>query len=87
MSHPLNVPKYDGTNTELARDITNMRYDAMAALFSDIASYLAGDSEADFDRGNPQLSEGLELTAASQFITSDIAKNNVWKVCRPYMKD
>lgn len=84
-THPITVEKYSGSLEDLARDITQLRYDAVAKLFGSVAKNMHTDAKADRTRGREQLAMKLERIAHAL----DEAKEEMdaaWEICKPYMK-
>lgn len=84
MVHKTKVEKYNGTLQELAEDICNMRYDALAEFFKQLSVKLEKDSEADYNRNRFKLS--LELfNAYSNLFISYKSIDRAWKICKKHM--
>jgi len=79
MNHPQSVHKYAGTMEELAKDVADLRYDALYDFLQQLSSKLARDSYADRERGRLKLSEELQHAAMSI--------RNAWIICKPHMPD
>lgn len=79
MNHPQSVHKYAGTMEELAKDVADLRYDALYDFLQQLSSKLAKDSQADLERGRLKLSEELRHAAYSV--------RNAWIICKPFMPD
>ncbi len=84
MKHARTVNRYTGTPEQLAEDIGNLYYDALAEFLRLFSDKLARDAIADHGRGRPKLANELEagakhLAAAAQHIES------AWRICKPYV--
>ncbi len=84
MKHAHTVNRYSSTHEQLAEDIGNLYYDALAEFLRLFSDKLARDAIADHGRGRPKLANELEagaqhLAAASQHIES------AWRICKPYV--
>ncbi len=79
MHHPTSVVNYGGTMEELAKDVANLRYDALYDFLQQLSSKIAKDSYADRERGRLKLSEELRNAAYSI--------RNAWIICKPHMSD
>ena len=82
--HPLEV---NGLNMrDLARQVADLRYDALGEFLSELKKCFQEDSVKDRERGNNQVAKYLSimsnLTKDVQFQTSKL-----WKVCKPHMED
>lgn len=83
--HETHVKHYN-TVDELAREVSQLRYDALAGFLLSLAEELADDSDADFLRGRPKLSDALRTASgAVRAASQDI--DQAWKICAPRMKD
>lgn len=83
--HPITLEKYAGSLDDLAKDVTQMRYDVVAKLFGSVAGNMHADAKADRTRGREQLATKLERIAHAL----DEAKEEMdaaWEICKPYMK-
>ncbi|MDY3561050.1 hypothetical protein R5W23_002309 [Gemmata sp. JC673] len=84
MPHANHVERYPGTLAELATELGDLRYDALATFLEELAAKLEADSLADGARGRGKLAAALR--AASDEVTSaaeHIAK--AWRICEPHM--
>ena len=72
-------------NTELAKQIGDLRYDALIELFNALSKKFESDSEADRERGRTQLANHL-LSISIKFKNMEIEMSEIWKICEPYMK-
>lgn len=84
MQHANHINRYPGTLAELATELGDLRYDALAAFLTELAAKLEADSLADAARGRQKLA--AQLQAASVEVTSaaeHIAK--AWQICEPHM--
>jgi len=85
MRHPDKIEKYNGTIDELAKDITNLRYDILAQLLDKLSHNLLIDAQNDFDKGRKQLYE--QLYKSSLFTSNAcLTINDAWKICKKYMQ-
>ncbi|AWM35797.1 hypothetical protein GobsT_65070 [Gemmata obscuriglobus] len=84
MSHANHVERYPGTLAELATELGDLRYDALATFLEELAAKLEADSLADSTRGRGKLAAALQ--AASEQVAGaaeHIAK--AWHICEPHM--
>lgn len=84
-THTITVEKYAGSLDDLARDVTQLRYDAVAEFLGYLAKEIASDAKTDRNRGRRNLATKLEQSAHAL----DEAKEEMdaaWEICKPYMK-
>lgn len=84
MEHTHTLHRYPGTQEQLAEDLGNLYYDALADLLKLCSDKLARDALADHGRGRPKLAGELEacsehLAAAARHIES------AWAICKPHV--
>ena len=85
MIHRDSVERYPGALIELAEEIGDLRYDALAAFLNALAEKLNADAGADARRSRPRLAAALR--AASERVNDaagEVAK--AWKIAAPHMK-
>lgn len=86
MKHPETIEKYQGSMEELAVDLANLRYDALANLLRGVAKKLNEDGVKDWNAGRTQL--GMSLFAMGNWLIDGAkAVDHLWKICEPHMKD
>lgn len=88
MKHLNYIQKYDsgrGTLKELAEDVENMSYDAVAEFLTHLSSALYRRSKRDRNNDKNNLAEILDRAS---FNIDSAALNiiDAWKICEPYMK-
>jgi hypothetical protein len=59
MVHREQLERYPGTLEELAGEVADLRYDALAAFLQALAARLTADANADEKRGRPRLATVL----------------------------
>lgn len=84
MEHGSNIRGYTSF-AELANDVGNLRYDCLAEFLVKLSEKLADDSASDSGRGRPILAEKLQMMSENINHAAVIC-NEVWSVCKPYMK-
>lgn len=77
MNHLRNI-NYPGSLDQLATDLGNLRYDALADFLKKLADKLAKDSDADLSRHRVKLA--AELAGASECV------KRAWEICKPFME-
>ena len=84
MIHRETIEHYPGTLAELADDLGNLRYDALAQFLQLLAKKLERDAKADEKRGRPQLAGSLHDAAMH---TNDAANSieAAWQISEPFM--
>jgi hypothetical protein len=83
MTHADHVERYPGTLAELADELGDLRYDALATFLSALAAKLEGDSLQDAARGRKRLAAALHAASVD---VSDAASAiaNAWVICEPH---
>jgi hypothetical protein len=86
MKHSSTVRNFTGTSVQLAEEIGDLYYNALAELLGQLAAKMAADSAADSRRGRPRLAGELaacaeHLKVASQHIQS------AWAICAPHVRE
>jgi len=84
MTHADSVERYPGTLAELAEELGNLRYDALASFLAALATKLEGDSLADAARGRKQLAVVLKI-ASSEIAEAAGSIEKAWTICKPHM--
>lgn len=82
MKHKKQIEGY--SLEDLAEEVGNLRYDALQEFLGLLSKKLHKDSEADWDRGRPQLSRALNESAANTAMASN-AIGTAWRISEPYM--
>jgi hypothetical protein len=85
MKHLETIEKYDGTLKELARDIANLRYDALATLLEEISTALKEDSISDKKRNRLRLSLSLSVASIEVSHAANAIKD-AWEICKKFIK-
>lgn len=75
---------YVGTNQELANELGDMRYDALAEFLGHLADKIREDGEKDASRGRPKLAKYLTTLALHLRVAQEGA-NAAWGVCEQYV--
>ncbi len=86
MRHQDHIEKYAGSLTELAEDIGNLKYDALAELLRLLSVKIAEDAAKDQERGRPQLASALQ-DCAQKLKGASAPIEAVWRISKPYMTD
>lgn len=84
MKHPVEIEKYDGSLTDLAEDLGNLRYDALRDFLNQLAIKLYRDGMADFAADRRQLGEKLFLASISLEEVAELV-HRAWVICEPRM--
>lgn len=85
MIHETTIKKYDGTLKDLANDMGDLQYDALAKFLEYMATKIAEDGAKDRARGRTQLAKCLEKSA-DLIGKSTKEMEKAWGICEPYMK-
>lgn len=84
MVHREEIERYSGTLVELATELGDLRYDALAVFLRALSEKLEQDAAADLDRGRIKLSSALRESATSvESAASEIER--AWSICARYM--
>ena len=84
MKHANHVERYPGTLADLATELGDLRYDALATFLAALAAKLADDSTQDAARGRAKLA--VALTVASGAVADAAgAIGRAWAICEPHM--
>lgn len=84
MKHTVTVPHYNGSHQQLAEQMGDLYYNALAELLTMLADKLERDAAKDNARGRLKLAS--ELAGASTAIKAAAAHiNTAWRICEPYM--
>ena len=84
MIHKTTVEKYQGTLKELARDIGDLRYDALNEFLVELGEKIIDDGIKDKNRGRKKLYNALYMA----FEGLNIAQQeigNAWKICSTFV--
>ena len=85
MKHPDRIARYPGSLADLAGEVGDLRYDALAEFLHALSSKLASDSEKDGARGRARLAASLQRAST---LIADAARETetTWKICAPHMR-
>src|SRR5207245_2651372 len=84
MVHRENIERYPGSLRELAEEIGNLRYDALAEFLHQLAAKLEADAAGDQRRGRPKLA--VALGASAEGVAAAAAHiEQAWRICEPHM--
>lgn len=84
MRHPLTVEQYAGSMQDLAEDIGNLRYDALAEFLHLLADKIQEDGDKDKSRGREKLARELHQSA-HHLRVGKVAIDRAWQISEPYM--
>ncbi len=84
MIHYSTVQNYTGTLTELAEDISNLRYDALAELLELLSAKIERDGEKDKARGRAQLAQALQ-ESTDGLAKAAVTMQKAWRIAEPFM--
>jgi hypothetical protein len=84
MIHREDVERYPGTLTELASDLGDLRYDALAAFLAALAEKIDADGRADAGRGRNKLAAALR-GAGTSVASAAADVERAWSICAPRM--
>jgi len=86
IKHPLRVPGWDKTLEDLAREVSNLRYDRAVEFLNALSSEFRLQSVGDLKRGRPKLAASL-TDLADHLDAAREATETAWTISRPHMKD
>jgi hypothetical protein len=84
MVHREDIQGYPGSLADLAGEVGDLRYDALAGFLRALADKLASDGAADAGRGRPQLAAALRDGAAG-LVAAAAAIDLAWAISAPHM--
>jgi hypothetical protein len=84
MIHRENLERYPGTLVDLAGELGDLRYDALARFLRALAQKLETDAAADAGRGRPRLAAALRESAADVSLAAT-AVERAWAISAPRM--
>ena len=84
MEHRTRVERYPDTLSQLANDVADLRYDALAEFLVALAEKLHRDSVADARRSRYQLAAALQLASDSTSVAAQEIQI-AWGICEPFM--
>lgn len=84
MIHETQVKNYNGNLEELAEEIGNLRYDALAEFLELLSKKISKDGAKDKGQGRVQLATQL-FSCAGKLEESKINVNEAWRISEPYM--
>lgn len=84
MTHRDRIDRYPGTIAELAQDLGDLRYDALAEFLRHLSLKLSADGKADDQRGRPRLSAALQGAAANLGAAAENIEQ-AWAISAPHM--
>jgi ubiquinone biosynthesis protein UbiJ len=82
MKHTKNREKYDGNLTELAEDLGNLRYDALAEFLGRLSAKIAADGAKDAARGRHHLGKCLQ-ESSERIAEAMRPMEQAWRICEP----
>lgn len=84
MKHTHQIKSYTGTHRQLAEDIGDLYYDALADFFRLMAEKMDRDAQADAGRGRHKLA--TELAACAQHLQQAAEHIDfAWTICEPHV--
>lgn len=90
MKHTDTVSRYNGSMTQLAEEIGNLKYDALASFLSLLSKKIESDGEKDFSRGRIKLAASLKdcslKDCSLKLKESSLPIERAWEICKPYME-
>lgn len=84
MTHEKRLPHYGDNWPEVARQLGDLRYDALADFLKELSKKMELDAQADADRARPKLARRLFATAEHVRLAGEQIEK-AWTICEPYM--
>jgi hypothetical protein len=84
MVHRKEVGRYPGTLAELAAEVGDLRYDALAEFLRVLSAKLGQDAGQDEGRGRARLAASLHDASRSLREAAE-AIERAWRICEPHM--
>ncbi len=84
MTHETTVTRYAGTLSELAGELGDLRYDALAAFLQGLSAKIHRDGDADAGRGRAKLAASLRACAV-HLANAARDTETAWRIAAPYM--
>lgn len=84
MIHKTKISKYNNLD-DLAEEIGDLRYDALANFIGLLADKIERDGDKDQSRNRVKLAGNLH-DCANQLKKAKSSIDRAWKICEPYMK-
>lgn len=85
MLHKDEVENYSGTMQELAEEVGNLKYDALANFLDLLSQKIENDGMKDAERKRFQLAKQLQ-TCADSLREAKVVIDKAWKISAPYIK-
>lgn len=85
MIHKDEVENYRGSMEELAEEIGNLKYDALANFLTLLSEKIEKDGAKDAARGRTQLAGHLKY-CSEKLKEAKVAIDKAWVISEPYMK-
>ena len=83
MLHKDQVEKYDGSISQLANDIGDLKYDTLAEFLKLLAKKIQEDGDKDQTRGRVKLARELH-SCAHDLRLGKIAIDKAWEISKPF---
>ncbi len=84
MVHHQNIEKYRGSLPQLAEDIGNLKYDALADFLHLLSVKIESDAASDKARGRVQLASSLQ-NCSNHLAKAATQIEQAWHISEPYM--
>lgn len=86
MKHTNVVLHFSGTSAQLAEEMGDLYYDALAELLALLAEKISADSLADHGRGRPKLA-GERSACADHLQIASQHIQSAWMICAPHVRN
>ena len=82
--HTTSITHFGSDFKSLAKEIGDLRYDALSKFLAELADKIHGDSEKDLAGGRKRLADTL-LEMSADLYDAKIDCDTAWERCKPYM--
>lgn len=86
MKHPTKINNYKGSLEDLAKEIVNLRYDAVIYFLNCLQKEFIKEAENDHSKGRKKLAFELQFVAGS-LSRSCYYLEKAWNICKPFIKE
>jgi len=84
MIHKDHIDHYDQSMEQLAKDLGDLKYDALSQFLKLLSNKIQEDGQKDQARGRVKLAKEL-FEAADKLTEAEKAINRAWIISEPYM--
>lgn len=85
MIHKSEIENFSGTMAQLAEEIGDLKYDALAEFFELLSDKIKRDGDKDKSRGRIKLAKHLH-DCSENLLECKKSIDKAWVICEPYTK-